>query len=52
MINVFVYHFSFSFLTAGKGKCMAKSGDCVVKHPSSFATGMSLVVSNSLHCYL
>lgn len=32
-------------LDAGKGKCMAKSGDCVVKHPGSFATGMGLVVS-------
>ena len=30
----------------GKSKCMSKTGDCVVKHPLSFATGMSLVVSN------
>ncbi|CAD5116329.1 DgyrCDS5230 [Dimorphilus gyrociliatus] len=27
----------------GKSKCMSKSGDCLVKHPTSFATGMALV---------
>ena len=31
----------------GKTKCMSKSGDCVVKHPAGFATGMALVVSGS-----
>ena len=30
----------------GKSKCMSKSGDCVVKHPSAFATGLQLVVGN------
>ena len=29
----------------GKSKCMAKTGDCVVKHPSSHAIGMGMVVS-------
>ncbi len=28
----------------GKMKCMSKTGDCLVKHPAGFATGMSLVV--------
>lgn len=32
-------------LCTGKTKCMAKGGDCVVKHPSGFATGLALVVS-------
>ena len=32
-------------LYVGKTKCMSKSGDCLVKHPSGFATGMTLVVS-------
>ena len=32
-------------LSVGKTKCMAKGGDCVVKHPAGFATGMALVVS-------
>lgn len=27
----------------GKSKCMAKGGDCVVKHPAAFATGMAIV---------
>jgi len=27
----------------GKSKCMATSGDCVVKHPGTFATGTDLV---------
>lgn len=27
----------------GKSKCMMKSGDCVVKHPASFTTGLGLV---------
>ena len=27
---------------------MAKTGDCVVKHPGGFATGMSLVVRELL----
>ena len=41
------YHISFYVITviAGKSKCFAKTGDCVVKHPSTFATGMGLVVS-------
>jgi hypothetical protein len=28
----------------GKNKCMAKTGDCCVKHPGGFATGMALVM--------
>ncbi|CAG0882795.1 unnamed protein product [Darwinula stevensoni] len=27
----------------GKAKCMMKSGDCVVKHPGSFTTGLGMV---------
>lgn len=27
----------------GKTKCMSKSGDCVVKHPAMFTTGMAMV---------
>ncbi|XP_065839504.1 zinc finger protein 330 homolog [Oscarella lobularis] len=27
----------------GKNKCMSKTGDCLVKHPSGSATGMALV---------
>ncbi len=30
---------------------MAKTGDCVVKHTGSFATGMSMVVSNNYSIY-
>ena len=29
----------------GKTKCMQKSGDCVVKHPGSYTTGLQMVVS-------
>lgn len=29
----------------GKTKCMAKTGDCVVKHGANFTTGMAMVVS-------
>jgi hypothetical protein len=32
----------------GKSKCMSKTGDCVVKHPNSHATGMAMVVSSQL----
>lgn len=31
---------------------MSKSGDCCVKHPGGFATGMGLVVSSDYHCLL
>ena len=31
---------------------MMKSGDCVVKHPGSFAIGMSMVVSEIMYMYL
>ena len=31
--------------TAGKTKCLSKFGDCVVKHGTSSATGLSMVVS-------
>ncbi|KAL5012182.1 hypothetical protein ScPMuIL_010733 [Solemya velum] len=27
----------------GKSKCMMKSGDCVVKHPAQFTTGLAMV---------
>ena len=30
---------------SGKTKCMAKTGDCVVKHGANFTTGMAMVVS-------
>ena len=29
---------------AGKTKCFAKSGDCVVKHGPNFVTGLGMVV--------
>lgn len=29
----------------GKIKCMLKTGDCVVKHPGVYTTGMGMVVS-------
>lgn len=30
--------------SCGKIKCLMKSGDCVVKHPGIYTTGMALVV--------
>jgi len=37
-------------LCVGKSKCMMKTGDCVIKHPGVFTTGLKLVVSDqSLH---
>jgi len=38
---------SCSLLRVGKSKCMMKSGDCVIKHPGVFTTGLKLVVSVS-----
>ena len=38
---------SCSLLPVGKSKCMMKSGDCVIKHPGVFTTGLKLVVSVS-----
>lgn len=38
--------------TTGKSKCMQRSGDCVVKHPGNYTTGLQMVVSyygNTLH---
>lgn len=29
----------------GKMKCMLKTGDCVIKHPGTYTTGMAMVVS-------
>lgn len=29
----------------GKIKCMLKTGDCVIRHPGTFTTGMNMVVS-------
>jgi hypothetical protein len=29
----------------GKMKCMMKSGDCTIRHPGVFTTGMAMVVS-------
>ena len=29
----------------GKIKCMLKTGDCVVRHPGVFTTGLGMVVS-------
>ena len=34
-----------TFFFTGKTKCMAKSGDCVVKHAGTHATGLAMVVS-------
>jgi len=34
-------------LFLGKTKCMSKTGDCVVKHPTNFTTGFAMVVSVS-----
>lgn len=33
------------FVIIGKTKCMAKTGDCVIKHGSTFTTGFGMVVS-------
>ncbi|KAI6657852.1 Zinc finger protein [Oopsacas minuta] len=34
----------------GKIKCMSKLGDCVVKHPKSFSTGLTMVGAICDHC--
>ncbi|XP_065655620.1 zinc finger protein 330 homolog isoform X3 [Hydra vulgaris] len=34
----------------GKQKCMMKSGDCVIKHPGMYATGMAMVGAICDHC--
>ncbi|EEC20554.1 conserved hypothetical protein [Ixodes scapularis] len=34
----------------GKMKCMMKSGDCVVKHPGQFTTGLSMVGAICDYC--
>ena len=45
---VFIY-FILSF--AGKQKCMMKTGDCVIKHPGQYTTGLGMVVGcYRLHC--
>jgi len=31
----------------GKIKCMLKTGDCVVRHPGVFTTGLGMVASKS-----
>jgi len=36
---------AFLVFFVGKSKCMMKSGDCVVKHPGIFTTGLKMVVS-------
>jgi hypothetical protein len=37
--------------SVGKVKCMMKSGDCVIKHPGVYTTGLQLVVSiQEIHC--
>ena len=50
--STIAYQFNIKLYTLdvflGKSKCMMKSGDCVVKHPGSHATGMSLVVREKL----
>lgn len=35
--------------SCGKIKCLMKSGDCVVKHPGVYTTGMGLVVCKILN---
>lgn len=37
-----------SSVAAGKTKCFAKTGDCVVKHSASFVTGMGMVVGGGI----
>lgn len=32
----------------GKIKCMLKTGDCVVRHPGVYTTGLGMVVSSLL----
>lgn len=32
----------------GKIKCMLKTGDCVVRHPGIFTTGLGMVVSKCI----
>lgn len=34
----------------GKTKCQQKSGDCVIKHPNMFTTGMAMVGAICDHC--
>ena len=34
----------------GKVKCMLKTGDCVVKHPGQYTTGMAMVGAVCDHC--
>ncbi|VDP23907.1 unnamed protein product [Heligmosomoides polygyrus] len=34
----------------GKQKCMAKTGDCVIKHPGKFTTGMAMVGAVCDYC--
>ena len=36
--------------SCGKTKCMSKSGDCAVKHPGSFTTGLAMVGAICDYC--
>ena len=38
-------------LFAGKTKCMMKTGDCIIKHPGVFTTGLQMVVCLYLNIY-
>ena len=39
----------YSFLTTvAKTKCLSKTGDCIVKHPHTHATGLAMVVRKLL----
>ena len=32
------------YLFTGKQKCMMKTGDCVIRHPGQYTTGLGMVV--------
>ena len=50
-LRVYPWHCVYDVHCIGKSKCMAKTGDCVVKHLTGFATGMALVVGVYAHTY-
>lgn len=45
-------HIFALLLSVGKSKCMMKTGDCVIKHPGVFTTGLKLVVSYTSHHWI
>ncbi|ESN92902.1 hypothetical protein HELRODRAFT_69492 [Helobdella robusta] len=45
-----ITYFWKTLFYSGKTKCMSKVGDCVVKHPGQFATGLRLVGAICDYC--